>query len=320
MKIQNKTILITGGAGFIGTALAQRLCKTNEVIIYDNLFRNSLKGSGLLTNKNVRLIRADILDAKKLQKATKGVEIVVHLAAIAGVDTVMRNPVDTMRVNMIGTYNLLEAASQNKKLLRFVNFSTSEVFGTIAYKVDELHATAQGHVGEARWIYAVSKLAGEHMAHAYQGQKGLPAVTLRPFNVYGPGQVGDGAIRSFMLNVLRGEDLIIRGDGSQIRAWCYIDDMIEGIMLALEKDAAVGNIFNIGNPRSTVTIYDLAGKIIKITGTKAKLKFAPLGYVDIELRIPNIDKAREILRFEPKVNLEEGLKLTFQWYKNNYRC
>lgn len=319
MLIKNKTILITGGAGFIGTALTRRLCSANKVIIYDNLARNSIKDSGLLSDKNVKLVRGDILDSKKLQLIAKDTEIVVHLAAIAGVDTVMRNLINTMKINMIGTYNLLEVFSKNKRLLKFVNFSTSEVFGSIAYKVDELHATAQGHVGEARWIYAVSKLAAEHMAHAYCVEKGLPALTLRPFNVYGPGQVGDGAVRSFILNVLKSEDLIIRGDGSQIRAWCYIDDMIDGIMLAIEKKESVGHIFNIGNPRSTCTIFDLADKIIKITASKSKLKFAPLGYVDIDLRIPNIDKARDILKFEPKVNLDQGLKMTFDWYRNNYR-
>jgi len=319
MYIKNKTILITGGAGFIGTALTRRLCADNKIIIYDSLSRNSIKDSGLLFDKNVKLVKGDILDYKKLQLIMKDIDIVVHLAAIAGVDTVMKNLIDTMKINMIGTYNLLELSLKNKKLLKFVNFSTSEVFGSIAYKVDELHATAQGHVGEARWIYAVSKLAAEHMAHAYYVEKGLPALSLRPFNVYGHGQVGDGAIRSFILNVLKGEDLIIRGDGSQIRAWCYIDDMIDGIMLAIEKKESIGNIFNIGNPRSTCTIFDLAEKIIKIAASKSKLRFISLGYVDIELRIPNIDKAREILKFEPKINLDQGLKMTLDWYRDNHK-
>ena len=157
----------------------------------------------------------------------------MHCAAIAGVDTVIESPVRTMRVNLIGTYNALEAALATKDTLeRFIDFSTSEVFGTHAFKVDGGQVTTIGSVGEARWTYAVSKLAGEHMAHAYHDELGLPAVTVRPFNVYGPGQIGGGAIRAFIEAALAGDDLEIHGDGSQIRAWCYVDDMVAGVLLA----------------------------------------------------------------------------------------
>ena len=135
----------------------------------------------------------------------KGATHLVHAAAIAGVDTVIESPVRTMRVNLIGTYNALEAALATKDTIeRFIEFSTSEVFGTYAFKVDELHVTTQGSVGEARWTYAVSKLAGEHMAHAYHDELGLPTVSVRPFNVYGPGQIGGGAIRAFIETALAG--------------------------------------------------------------------------------------------------------------------
>ena len=124
--------------------------------------------------------------------------------------------------------------------------------------------TTQGSVGEARWTYAVSKLAGEHMAHAYHDELGLPTTSVRPFNVFGPGQIGGGAIRAFIEAALAGRDLVIHGDGSQIRAWCYVDDMVEGVLLCLERPEAVGQSFNIGNARSAVTIYDLAQRVRRL--------------------------------------------------------
>jgi UDP-glucose 4-epimerase len=167
-----------------------------------------------------------------------------------------------MRVNMIGTYNVLEAAAATLDTLeRLVDFSTSEVFGTHAFNVSEGHVSTIGSVGEARWTYAVSKLAGEHMAHAYHDELGVPTVTVRPFNVYGPGQIGGGAIRAFIEAALAGEDLVVRGDGSQIRAWCFVDDMVEAVVLSLERPEAVGHSFNVGNPRSAVTIFDLAQRV-----------------------------------------------------------
>jgi nucleoside-diphosphate-sugar epimerase len=198
---------------------------------------------------------------------------------------------------------------------RLVDFSTSEVFGKHAYKVEEVHETAQGSVGEARWTYAVSKLAGEHMAHAYYDEFGLPTCSLRPFNVYGPGQIGGGAIRAFIETVLAGEDLIIHGDGSQVRAWCYVDDLVDALLLVLERPEAVGEVFNIGNERSVLTVLDLATEIRKLMGADVEIKFRPLHYTDVEMRIPNVDKSRKLLGWEPKVDLDEGLIRTIAWYQ-----
>jgi UDP-glucose 4-epimerase len=189
------------------------------------------------------------------------------------------------------------------------------VFGTYAYKVGETHVTTTGSVGEARWTYAVSKLAGEHMAHAYHEELGLPTVSVRPFNVYGPGQIGGGAIRAFIEAALEGRDLVIHGDGSQIRAWCYVDDMVEAVLLCLERPEAVGQSFNVGNTRSTVTIYDLAQRIKRLTGCPGEIVFQPLHYTDVELRIPNVDKARDVLGFEARVDLDDGLARTIAWYR-----
>ena len=144
-----------------------------------------------------------------MKELARGATHIVHCAAIAGVDTVRESPVRTMRVNVVGTYHALEAALATKDTLeRFVDFSTSEVFGTHAFNVSEGQVSTIGSVGEARWTYAVSKLAGEHMAHAYHEELGLPTVTVHPFNVYGPGQIGGGAIRAFIEAALAGRDLV----------------------------------------------------------------------------------------------------------------
>ena len=161
----------------------------------------------------------------------------------------------------------------------------------------------------------MSKLAGEHMAHAYHDELRLPTVTVHPFNVFGPGQIGGGAIRAFIEDALAGRDLTIHGDGSQIRAWTYVTDMVAGVLMCLEHPAAVGQTFNIGNPRSAVTIYDLAQRVKRITGFGGELVFRPLHYADVELRIPNVEKARELLGWEPTVELDEGLEKTVAWYR-----
>jgi UDP-glucose 4-epimerase len=316
VALSGKRILITGGAGFIGTTLARRLVEDNEIVAFDNLHRDVLGGTDLAEHPNFAFVQGDVLDAEAVLEVTRGVTHLVHAAAIAGVDTVLESPVRTMRVNLIGTYNVLEAALASRETIeRAIEFSTSEVFGTYAYKVDEEHVTTQGSVGEARWTYAVSKLAGEHMAHAYYDELRLPTVSVRPFNVYGPGQVGGGAIRAFIETALAGHDLVIHGDGSQIRAWCYVDDMVEALLLALEHPKAVGESFNVGNARSAVTIYDLAQRIRRLTGCPGGIVFRPLHYTDVELRIPNVDKARELLGFEATVELDEGLERTIAWYR-----
>ncbi len=316
MALSGKRILITGGAGFIGTTLARRLVDGNGVIALDNLHRDALSGTDLAEHSNFRFHEADVLDAPTMAALTLGATHIVHAAAIAGVDTVIEMPVRTMRVNLIGTYNALEAATATLDTLeRFVDFSTSEVFGTQAINVQEGHVTTTGSVGEARWTYAVSKLAGEHMAHAYHDELGLPTATVRPFNVYGPGQIGGGAIRAFIEAALAGRDLTIHGDGSQIRAWCYVDDMVEALLLALERPEAVGQTFNVGNPRSTVTILDLAQRVKRLSGCPGEIVFKPLDYVDVEIRIPNVSKAKELLGWEARVDLDEGLARTIAWYE-----
>lgn len=314
MNLTGKRIFVTGGAGFIGTRLCARLVEDNEILIFDNEHRNALRYTELTKHKNIRFVKGDVLDYASVVENMKGSQIVVHLAAIAGVDDVFNHPVLTMKVNMIGTYNVLEAALHNQ-VERLVDFSTSEVFGSYAFRVQEGDVTSLGAVGETRWTYAVSKLATEHLAHNYYKEFGLSTVSIRPFNIYGPQQVGQGAIHAFVVKALKGEDLVVHNDGSQIRAWCYVDDIVEGVVLALVKQEAVGHAFNIGNPRSVVTVYNLAQEVIRISNSPSKIRFETMDRADVELRIPSIAKAKKLLGFQPQVDLEQGLRWTIDWYQ-----
>ena len=196
-----------------------------------------------------------------------------------------------------------------------IDFSTSEVFGSYAFRVREADVTSLGAVGEARWTYAVSKLATEHLAHNYWKQFNLPTVSIRPFNIYGPGQVGEGAVHAFVVRALQGEKIIIHNEGDQIRSWCYIDDIVEAILLAMERDEAVGESFNIGNPRSTITIYQLAQLIVRLTESSSPIEFIDWDFPDVELRIPDVKKAEQLLGFRAHVELEQGLIDTIEWYR-----
>lgn len=315
--IEGKKIFITGGAGFIGSMLIGRLVENNQIVAFDNLARNSLKNKSFFEHPNLTLIQGNVLDFEQVNESIQGADIVVHCAAIAGIDTVIKKPVSTMRVNMIGSANVLEAAASLPKCDRVVCFSTSEVFGQQAFRSNEEDKTVLGSVGEARWTYAVSKLAEEHLAIAYHQEQGLPVTVLRPFNVYGPGQVGEGALRTFINRALKNEPLEIHGDGTQIRAWCYVDDMIDGVMLSVEHPNAVGESFNIGNQRAVVTIYGLANAVVRVLNSTSPIVFTRKDYADVELRIPAVGKARDVLGFEAKVDLDEGIERTAEYYRSH---
>lgn len=316
--IQNKTIFITGGAGFIANTLIKHYVENNKIVVYDNFHRDTLTGSGLNTHPNVKVVKGDVLDFDLLVRSMQGADVVVHAAGIAGIDTVIRNPVTTMRVNMIGTANALEAARINSVNDRFIDFSTSEVFGSMAFRSTESDSTVAGSAGEARWTYAVSKLAGEHLAHAYYSQFKLPVVTVRPFNVYGPGQTGEGAIQIFIKRALQHEDIKIDGDGNQIRAWCYVDDFVDCLIRCIEDPKAIGESFNLGNARAVITILGLAQTVCRVLNSKSKIVFEPPLSADIAIRIPSVEKTKEVLGFKAKVDLEEGVLNTAQWMKEYY--
>jgi UDP-glucose 4-epimerase len=314
-NLEGKSIFITGGAGFIGSTLIGRLIEKNRITAYDNLSRDSLKDKSFRGHKNLTLVKGDVMDPVALKSAMGSADIVVHCAAIAGIDTVSKSPCTTLRVNMIGSANVLEAAHQLPKCERVVCFSTSEVFGVLAFRSKESDSTIIGAVGEPRWTYAVGKLAEEHLAVAYHKEHGLKTVVVRPFNVYGPGQVGEGALRNFIVRALKNEPIEVHGDGSQIRAWCFVDDMVDAVLLGITNPAAVGETFNIGNSRAVCTILALAEATVRVTGSKSKITLVPRDLADVALRIPDVKKSSELLGFNAKVDLEEGIRRTAEFYK-----
>lgn len=313
-KLAGKKILITGGAGFIASYLIEKLIEENDVIVYDNLRRNAIKFLHLQDQPHFHFIQGDVLDYERLSDAMREVDICVHAAAIAGIYSVGENATMTMKVNLIGSYNALEAAVNNH-VKRFVDFSTSEVYGPFIYRGKESDNTTLGPVGEKRWVYAVSKLASEHFTHAYGHDHQLEVVTVRPFNVFGPRQIGEGAVQQMVTNALRGEDLVVYNDGSQIRSWCYVTDFVEALYAALFVENARNQIFNIGNPQATITVNGLAETILRLTGAPSKIVFKPHPGPEVEIRVPDISKARLLLNFTPQVTLEEGLKRTIAWYQ-----
>ena len=315
--INNKRIFITGGAGFIANTLIRHYVDNNKIVVYDNFHRDTLSNSVVANHPNIIIIKGDVLDLDNMTKAMAGADVVIHAAGIAGIDTVIKDPVRTMRVNMIGTSNALEAARINNVKDRFIDFSTSEVFGSMAFRSAEADTTVVGSAGEARWTYAVSKLAGEHLAHAYYNQYKLPVVTVRPFNVYGPGQTGEGAIQIFIKRALRNEDIKIDGDGNQIRAWCYVDDFVDCLVRCVEDPKAIGESFNLGNARAVITILGLAQTVCRVLKSDSKIVFEPPLSADIAIRIPSVEKTKELLGFKAKVDLEEGVLKTAEWMKNN---
>tara|TARA_B100001287_G_scaffold106033_1_gene89242 strand:+ start:24568 stop:25533 length:966 start_codon:yes stop_codon:yes gene_type:complete len=315
--IKDKNIFITGGAGFIANTIIKHYIDENKITVYDNFHRDTLSHSESSNHSNLVIIKGDVLDFSFLKKSMKGADIVIHAAGIAGIDTVIKNPVHTMEVNMIGTANALKAAKENSVKDRFIDFSTSEVFGSMAFKSSETDQTVAGSAGEARWTYAVSKLAGEHLAHAYSSQYKLPVVTVRPFNVYGPGQTGEGAIQIFIKKALKGETIHIDGDGSQIRAWCFVNDFVDCLIQCIENPNAIGQSFNIGNSRAVITILGLAQLVCRVLKSDSKIVFDPPLSADIAIRIPSVTKTEQILGFKAQIDLEEGVLKTAEWIKSN---
>ena len=317
-EIRNKRILITGGAGFIGSNLAERFSRDNEVTLLDRTFAaQPFHFTSLVSNRNVKLVEADILESKDLDAITRNAEIVIHAAAIVGVGRVCHHPRETLETNFSGTSRILKSLENNSRLERFVYFSTSEVFGVNSFRVQEDAPSLVGPAAEARWSYAIAKLAGEHLVQAYYRQCGMPVVTVRPFNVFGPRRLGAHAMKSFILSALTGNPIEVHGDGSQIRSWCYISDFCDAMVEMIARPAAVGQDFNIGNPANTVTILQLAQQILQITNCRVPIKFCEHPFPDIEIRVPSLTKAHAILDYKPVYDLAMALPPTLDWYQEN---
>jgi UDP-glucose 4-epimerase len=313
--LEDKSILITGGGGFIGSHIMESLADKNRVVIYDLFSRNSLKYCK--NYPNVRIIKGNILSYSRLKRALKDIDIVFHLAAIAGINTVTKSPLMTMRVNLIGTCNVLEAAARSESVKRIVFSSTSEVYGPHVFLGNELDRTTQGPVSEPRWTYATSKLAAEHLARSHYVENHLPIVTLRYFNVYGPRQTGEGALHNFVASAVRDKPLMVFGNGLEIRAWCYVSDALVGTLLAAASSKAVGEVINIGNPETATSVTAVAKMVVQILGSKSKILFVRKQFTDVELRIPDISLATKILGYRPRVALMEGITRTADWYREH---
>ena len=209
-----------------------------------------------------------------------------------------------MRVSLLGTinaHNLLKTVDGVDGLLIFLPARYSVNTPTRLPK-----ATPQASALSVRRVGPTLSQVG-HRAASYYKQFGLPTVSIRPFTIFGPRQVGEGAVHHFINRAIRNEPLTIHGDGSQIRSWCYIDDIVDGVLATLTNEAAIGHAFNIGNPRSTLTIYHLAKLVVQLAGSSSRVEFQEMNREDVELRIPNIDKARELLGYAPRINLDEAL-------------
>ncbi len=330
-SIRGKTILITGGAGFIGSSLAERLVDNNQVILLDLEFRKKpAEFTRLLSHPNVRLVQGNLLDglcshcqgdARKewfdLRSLCQEADMVVHTAALVGVNRVCNAGRETLETNYVGTSRLLQAIEASKKLQRLIYFSTSEVFGVNSFRVDENSPPSVGPIAEARWSYAIAKLAGEHLVKAYFRETEMPITIVRPFNIFGPRRTGEHALLRFILNALTEEPIQVHGDGSQIRSWCYIDDFCSALLLMLERPEAVGEDFNIGNPSNTLTIYELARKVVDTCGTDVPIDFIEHPFPDISIRVPSLAKAHSLLGYKPRYHLDAALSLTVEWYREH---
>jgi UDP-glucose 4-epimerase len=307
-------ILITGGAGFIGSYLCEKYTKEgNTVLCLDNfLSGNLLNVRHLLIHQNFKLIKGDILDFNLLERISREVDVIIHLAAQIHVDRSYVEPRLTFEINVMGTQNVLEVA-RIFDVKQVVHASTSEVYGSAQYvPIDEKHPLDAPHP------YGASKIAADRMCHAYVVTYGMNVSIPRFFNIFGPRQrdIGYGGVVSiFTRRVLNGMPPVIYGDGKQTRDYTYIDDAVRAFDLILNNGARLDPT-NIGTGKE-VSIIDLANLIIELCGKKTTIK--PIHVEprigEVKKLIADTTKAREILKWKPKYELKEGLKTFIQWYK-----
>lgn len=310
--IPRKRILITGAAGFLGSHLSDRFIKEGyHVIGMDNLITGDLRNiEYLFPLENFEFYNHDV---SKFVYVAGDLDYILHFASPASPIDYLKIPIQTLKVGSLGIHNLLGLARSKKS--RLLIASTSEVYGdpTVNPQPEEYWGNVNP-VGP-RGVYDEAKRFQEAMTMAYHTFHGLETRIVRIFNTYGPRmRLNDGRVLpAFIGQALRGEDLTVFGDGSQTRSFCYVDDLVEGIYRLLLSDYALP--VNIGNP-DEITIKQFGEEIIKLTGTKQKMVFNPLPTDDPKQRRPDITKAREILGWEPKVGREEGLKITYEYFKS----
>jgi len=310
-----KKILITGGCGFIGSHLCKKFLERGySIICVDNLITGSQENiKEFLNSSSFKFINHDA--SQPLYLPDK-IDWVFHFASIASPFHYLKYPIKTLKAGILGTYNCLGIAKEKKA--KFFFASTSEVYGD-----PEVHPQTEEYNGNVnivgmRSCYDESKRASESLVYAYMRKHNLDVRVARIFNTYGPKmRLDDGrAISNFITQALKGEDLTVYGKGEQTRSFCYIDDLIEGILRMMEVDYKMP--LNLGNPYE-IKIIDLANLVLKLTDSKSKLKFLPLPENDPKRRCPDIKKAKSILNWQPKVSLEEGLRKTIEYFKKRIK-
>jgi dTDP-glucose 4,6-dehydratase len=305
---------ITGGTGFIGSNIVEKILSFNNndtIIVYDlNINKNIIK------NNRIEYRCGDILDTEYLNNSLKNIDVVIHCAAICGINSVCNNSLKTNKINFNGTENVLECC-KNNNVNKIILFSTSEIYGKYCIGYTEVNEINIIPVSiNKRSIYQIGKLLCETYGYLYSDSYNMNISIIRPFNIYGPRQIGDGAIKKFIINSLKNEPIIINGDGSNIRSWCYIDDLVNSVISVIDKTKNF-NIYNIGNSGNIITIKSLAEQIINLTNSSSKIIYTDKLNDDVILRFPNTEKASKELNYEAKTSLIDGLIKTIDYYKKN---
>jgi len=316
-------VLITGGAGFIGSHLAEKLLERgDEIFVIDNLWTGKLANLSRVQNtKGFHLVVETILNESVMNELVFKADHIYHLAAAVGVRTIMDNPVETLDINVKGTEVVLRLANRFKKKV-FIT-STSEIYGNhMEHTLAEDDNRVMGSVKKRRWAYACSKTLDEFLALAYFDEKKLPVVIGRLFNTVGPRQTGQYGmvLPNFVQSALLGKPISVYGDGKQTRSFTHVRDVVDAITGLMNEPGAEGDVFNVGNDKE-VTINELAEKVKKMTGSNSAIEhvtyekaYGP-GFEDMRRRCPNIEKIRKLIGFEPKYDLEAMIQGVIDYFK-----
>jgi UDP-glucose 4-epimerase len=306
--------LITGGAGFIGSHLAEKLVsRGDQVTILDNFSTGSAGNLDKLKNL-VKIKNGDILEKPTVSELVAESDFIVHLAAALGVLNIVNKPLESLKTNLQGTEIILEYASEFNKPILIA--STSEIYGkNDKVPLGEEDDRILGHPLKSRWSYSEAKAVDESLAYFYFREKYLQVRIIRFFNTVGPRQIGQYGmvVPRFVNAALKNEPLLVYGSGDQVRCFCHVTDAVKALLLVMDSDKAVGQVFNVGN-NSQISIMELAKKVIEITGSKSTIeKIAyerayPEGFEDMQRRVPDISKIKQVLGWEPKINLDQIIK------------
>ena len=316
-------VLITGGAGFVGSHLAEALLERgDEVFVLDNLSTGSIDNiQHLKSHPRFHYTIDTITNEPLLAEMVDRCDVVVHLAAAVGVKLIVEAPVHTIETNVHGTEVVLKHANKKKKLVLIA--STSEVYGKSAdVPFREDADLVLGPTGKHRWAYACSKMIDEFLALAYWKERKLPVIIVRLFNTVGPRQTGQYGmvIPNFVRQALAGTPITVFGDGTQSRSFTYVGDVVQAMIALINEPAAVGQVFNIGNGRE-ITMNDLAGKIKAITGSASEVVHIPYeqayeaGFEDMPRRVPDISRISTLVGFKPTVELDEILARVVDYFR-----